>query len=193
METTMSNTTGSLDQNSTNNIANRAQDAANQVEAEANSLASEAKAAASDLSDRAKQGVVDAADRIRSLAEDQKSAGAERFKGYAGSIHRAADSLDEEMPMVASFAHKAADEIEHLADSVKDRDLADLVGVVHDYARRQPAIFLGATALAGFLAVRFLSTSAQKRTQEAQGEGRGAGVGQQWTGGQRPASGYTPS
>lgn len=188
----MSNTTGSLNQN-TQTIANKAQDAANQASAEASSLASEAKAAVNDLGDRAKQGVSDAADHIRGLAEDQKSAGAERFKGYAGSIHRAADSLDQDMPMVANFAHKAADEIEHLADSVKDRDLADLVGVVHDYARRQPAIFLGATALAGFLAVRFLSTSAQKRTQQARTEGWDDGVGQQAVNRPRSAAGYTPS
>jgi hypothetical protein len=70
------------------------------------------------------------------------------------------------MPIVANFARKAAGEIEHLADAVKDRDLSDLVGVVQDYARRQPAIFLGATALAGFVVTRFLTTSAQKRSKE---------------------------
>ena len=189
----MSNTTGSLNQNAQNNLSNKAQGAASQVSAEASSIASEAKAAVNDLGDRAKQGVVDAADHIRGLAEDQKLAGADRFKGYAGSLHRAADSLDGDMPMVANFAHKAADEIEHLADAVKDRDLAELVGVVHDYARRQPAIFLGATALAGFLAVRFLSTSAQKRTQPVRGEGWDDNVGQQAANRPRPAAGYTPS
>jgi hypothetical protein len=191
METSMSNTPNFPNQQ--NNLANQARDTADRASAEASSLATEAKAAVNDLGDRAKQGVVDAADHIRGLAEDQKSAGAERFKGYAGSIHRAADSLDQDMPMVANFAHKAADEIEHLADSVKDRDLADLVGVVHDYARRQPAIFLGATALAGFLAVRFLSTSAQKRTQQARTDGWDDGVGPQAANRPRPAAGYTPS
>jgi hypothetical protein len=167
METTMSNTTFNQNQTAQPGVADRAKSAADTVGAEAGSLATEAKSAVSDLGDRAKQGVLDAAEHVRGLAEEQKAAGAERFKGYAGSINRAADSLDEELPVVANFARRAAGEIEHLADTVKDRDLGDLVGVVHDYARRQPVIFLGATALAGFVVARFLSTSAQKRTREA--------------------------
>jgi hypothetical protein len=163
----MSNTTYNPNQTAKPDITDQAKAATDNFSAEASSLANEAKAAVNDLGDRAKQGVLDAADHVRGLAEEQKAAGADRFKGYAGSINRAADSLDEEMPMVANFARKAAGEIEHLADAVKDRDLADLVGVVHDYARRQPAVFLGATALAGFVVARFLSTSAQKRTREA--------------------------
>lgn len=163
----MSNTTFNQSQSAKPSIADQAKGAADTVGAEASSLATEAKAAVNDLGDRAKQGVLDAAEHVRGFAEEQKVAGADLFKGYAGSINRAADSLNEEMPMVANFARKAAGEIEHLADSVKDRDLADLVGVVHDYARRQPAVFLGATALAGFVVARFLSTSAQKRSREA--------------------------
>lgn len=188
----MSSTTNFPNQNSNAHIADQARETAELAGTEASSLAGEAKAAVNDLGDRAKQGVVDAADRIRGLAEEQKSAGADRFKGYAGSINRAADSLDDEMPMVANFARKAAGEIEHLADSVKDRELADLVGVVHDYARRQPAIFLGATALAGFLAVRFLSASADKRTQQVGTGNLDRGAGQQAAYRPRP-TGYTPS
>lgn len=163
----MSNTTFNQNASAKPGIAGQAKAAADTVGAEAGSLATEAKAAVNDLGDRAKQGVLDAAEHVRGFAEEQKAAGADRFKGYAGSINRAADSLDDEMPMVANFARKAAGEIEHLADAVKDRDLGDLVGVVHDYARRQPAVFLGATALAGFVVARFLSTSAQKRSREA--------------------------
>lgn len=163
----MSNTTSFPNQSSQASFANKAEDTAKRASNEASSLANEAKAAVGDLGDRAKQGVADAAGHIRGLAEEQKSAGADRFKGYAGSIQRAADSLEDELPFVANFARKAADEIDHLADTVKNRDVSDLVGVVHDYARRQPAIFLGATALAGFLAVRFLTTSSQKHAQQA--------------------------
>ncbi|BDA85201.1 hypothetical protein Sa4125_27430 [Aureimonas sp. SA4125] len=188
----MSNTTNFPNQTPNARVPDQARDTLNRAETEASSLAGEAKAAVNDLGDRAKQGVVDAADRIRGLAEEQKSAGADRFKGYAGSINRAADSLDDEMPMVANLARRAAGEIEHLADSVKDRELADLVGVVHDYARRQPAIFLGATAFAGFLAVRFLSASAEKRTQQAGTGSLNREPGPQ--AGYRPRpTGYTPS
>jgi predicted RNA-binding protein with PIN domain len=120
-----------------------------------------------DLSDQAKQGVSEAAEYVRDLAEDQKNAGADRFKGYAGAISRAADSFEEEIPIVADFARKAAGEIEHLAEAVKERELSELVGVASDYARRQPVVFLGATALAGFALARFLMTSSQRRSQQA--------------------------
>lgn len=147
---------------STDRIASDMKDAAAKLSQEAPSLAREAKAAASEIGDKAKQGVADAADHVRGLAEEQKTAGADRFKGYAGAIGRAAEALDDEMPLAADFVRRAAGELEHIADSVRERDIGDIAGVVQDYARRQPAIFLGVTALAGFAAVRFLMTSAQK-------------------------------
>jgi hypothetical protein len=130
--------------------------------------ADEAKASVSDLADKAKQGFSEATERARGMAENRKAAGADRVKGIAGAINRAADELEDEVPQVARLVRLAAGEAEHLAEEIRRRDLTDLVGVVHDYARRQPAVFLGASALASFALVRFLMTSAEKRTVPAQ-------------------------
>jgi hypothetical protein len=73
----MSNAPFSPDQNADAGFT--AKEPAERASTEASSLAGEAKAAVTDLGDRAKQGVLDAAEHVRGLAEEQKTAGADRF------------------------------------------------------------------------------------------------------------------
>lgn len=135
------------------------------------SLTQEAKTVAADIADQAKRSTSDAAERLRSAVEEQKTASAERVKEIAGAIDRAANELDGEIPQAAQYVRLAARELGNASDAVLHREVGDLFGVVQDFARRQPAAFLGATALAGFAAVRFLMTSAQPgRTQSGGNE-----------------------
>ena len=123
----------------------------------------EAKDVASDVAGKAKKSASDTAARLRDAVEEQKAAGAERAKGIAGAINRAADELDDEIPEAAHYVRRAAEELEHLSDEVRERDAGELLRMAQDFARRQPTIVLGATALVGFAAVRFFMTSAQPR------------------------------
>ena len=54
---------------------------------------------------------------------------------------------------------KANDGLRSVSDSLRGKDLDQIVQDAESFARRQPALFLGAAALAGFLAVRFLKSS----------------------------------
>ena len=128
-------------------------------------IGAQAAEAARDLRDRAthtaKEVVAGAESRLRTTAEEQKVAGAERFSAIAGAISRTADELESELPQAARYVRGAATEIQNLSDAVRHRDLNVLLRDVQDLARRQPAAFLGVSVLAGFAAVRFLKTSNQ--------------------------------
>lgn len=125
------------------------------------SLRHEAEEVGSDLAGKAMKTASDTAARLRSAVEEQKVSGAERARGIAGAINRAADELEDEVPLVANYVRRAADELEHLSNEVRNRDAGELLTIVEDFARRKPAMVLGATALVGFAAVRFLMTSAR--------------------------------
>jgi hypothetical protein len=106
-----------------------------------------------------------ATERARRFAEDSKNVAAERLSGVSSAIHRVADQLsaDQATAPVAGYAHDLAGGISRMSENVRSNSIDDLVAVVQDFGRRQPVAFLGASALAGFVASRFVMASAHRR------------------------------
>jgi gas vesicle protein len=117
----------------------------------------------SEAVDVAKDLASEAGDKLRGALEEQKTAGADFVGGVAGAIRRAANEFDHEIPQAAHYIRRAAEQVENVSDALRRRDIAELVGGVRDFARRQPTAFLGATVLVGFAAVRFLKSSTGPR------------------------------
>jgi hypothetical protein len=95
----------------------------------------------------------------RSLIGEQQQAAASGLGEFASVLRRAArDGKDADSP-VARIAESAADNLQRFSDSLRERDLDGLLRDAESFAKRQPAVFIGAAALVGFLAVRFLKAS----------------------------------
>lgn len=155
------------------------------------SAGTKTKAAASRFADTAKEaakatyGAVSAqaadlassvAGEIETSAEEQKRRGAETMRTFAGAVQHAADELDQQSPLVARQFRAAAQKVERLSDSLRERSVRDLVSDVSDLARRQPVWFFGGAIVAGFALSRFLKSSgvAAKRNPEQSGQVREA-------------------
>jgi hypothetical protein len=95
----------------------------------------------------------------RSLIGEQQQAAASGLGEFAGALRRAARDGNGADSPVARIAESAADNLQRFSDSLRDRDLDGLLRDAESFARRQPALFIGAAALVGFLAVRFLKAS----------------------------------
>jgi hypothetical protein len=94
------------------------------------------------------------------LAEDQKTAGARKIGEVAEAVHGAAERLNPELPQLAQWTHTAADALEEAAASLRERSVGELLDSCTRFARSQPLAFFGAAALAGFVAARFIKSSA---------------------------------
>ena len=66
----------------------------------------------------------------------------------------------EEYDAVNSILTQAGEAVEDATNRLRERSIPDLVDDVSAFARRNPLLFLGGAALAGFAAARFLSASA---------------------------------
>jgi hypothetical protein len=77
----------------------------------------------------------------------------------ASALRRAAAENEDGGP--SRLAESAADGLQRLSDALQRRDFDTLLRDTEDFARRQPAVFIGAAALAGFLAMRFLKSTRQ--------------------------------
>lgn len=102
-----------------------------------------------------------AREKLMNTAEDQKRAGADYVVGVADAVRRAAGEFDEQIPQAGEYIRSAADQMETMADSLRRRDIRQMLSDVQSFARRQPTAFLGASLFAGFAAIRFLRSSAR--------------------------------
>lgn len=130
----------------------KAKDIGTQVKTAADS----AKDNASQLLDTAKSVASNANQQIQTAVTTQKDAGADRISAVASIIRRTADDLEEEIPFAAPIIRRAAEEIDTFGVALKTQSLNDMTATIADFARRQPAMFLGITAAAGFAVVRVL-------------------------------------
>lgn len=107
---------------------------------------------------------------MRDAMENQKGRAAAQLGGVAAALHDAARRLDEgnqEVP--ARYTDLAAEQVERLSRLLEERSFDQLVSDAEDLARRQPALFIGGAAAAGFLLARLLR-NASSGTAAAQRE-----------------------
>lgn len=103
-------------------------------------------------------------DRVRETAAaqltTQKTRATEALGSVAAALRQSSQPLrDNNQATLADYAGKAADQLEQLSTRFRQRDLTELMDDVNRFARRQPALFVGAAFAAGALAARFLKSS----------------------------------
>lgn len=112
----------------------------------------------------------EAKQRVRSFAEERKSVAADQVRGIADVLHQTSEGLREQRyGMVGDIADRAAQRLDDFAETMRDRDLDSMIADVGDFARRQPALFIGGAVALGFALSRFLKASSD-RTADRYGE-----------------------
>lgn len=110
--------------------------------------------------------------RTLSYVEERKMRIADNINGMADAARNAAQQFDEHgSPAVAEYIQRAAAGLEQFSDTMRSRDVSALVEDVEGFARRQPAVFIGASVALGFLLTRFLKSSSERRDAERWGYG----------------------
>jgi hypothetical protein len=112
-----------------------------------------------EATDAAKGAVAGAADGLQDQAREQQRSGADFVGKLAGDIREAARAFENDVPFAARGINSAADYVDEAADKIRNGSFRDIVDGATDFAKRQPAAFLGLSVLAGFAVVRFLKAS----------------------------------
>jgi len=149
--------------------------------AEVRQRASDALRASTDVARDKFQEAADAAkdvasgtvDQVQEQARQQQRTGADFVGRFAGNIREAARAFESDAPFAAGGINSAAEYVEDAAEKIRNGSFRDLVDGATDFAKRQPAAFLGISVLAGFAAVRFLKASAGGSSSSQRGDTRG--------------------
>ena len=152
-------------------------------------LTEQAAADVRDLKDQADQQLSAATEKAKSFAGEQKDLLANQVNGVASAISKVASELEQsDQRAVARYARDLAGGLSKFGRNVEGKDVDDLMGLAQSFGRQQPLAFLGAAALAGFVASRFAQASAHRQEKvEAPLDGALAGQNSQssapWQGG----------
>jgi hypothetical protein len=122
----------------------------------------------SEVMDQARQTTGQAMDQARESAftmlNQQKGRAAEGLGSVASALRQTGETLEEQdQGMLGQYAQRAADQVEQIADQLRNRDVDEILYEVEGFARREPEIFLGGAVLLGLLAARFLKSSNARR------------------------------
>ncbi|MDP9122128.1 MAG: hypothetical protein M3O15_12315 [Acidobacteriota bacterium] len=138
--------------------ADQAKGLADRVKGQFGDLASQAKDQASQLAD-------DAREQVTGLVAQRKDDAAERLDGFAEALRGSARKLtDQDAQSLGVYVEKAADQVDKVANYLREKELSEVVDDVEGFARRRPEVFLGGAFLAGVLAARFLKSSGERRS-----------------------------
>lgn len=134
--------------------------------------------AGTDALSQAKDVAHDAKDRVTSLAgtigeqatdvaESQKANLADKLDDVAKAVHRSGTELEGHQDWVAHLVERGAAELTSLASTLRSNDLQSLMSDLGGLARRQPALFVGATMAAGFALARVGRVAVSNPSQES--------------------------
>lgn len=146
-------------------VRNDAHNIADTARKDLDEVTKEAKAQAGALADQAKAQFDDAAHKAKGLAEEQKDLVAGQIGGVADAMNKVAGELEGNNASSASYARMIADGASRISDNIKNNDVDSIMHMAQDFGRKQPAAFIGAAALLGFAASRFLLASAKREDE----------------------------
>lgn len=130
-----------------------------------------------EIGHQAKEKVGEATHKAKSFAADQKELAAGQINGVAAAITKVADELDgSDQQTVARYARDLAAGLSSMGKTIETKDVDDLMGLAQDFGRKQPVAFLGAAALAGFVASRFALASTHRRENKPAAAGQAGAV-----------------
>lgn len=85
---------------------------------------------------------------------------AQSVADFATSLRESTRSFDER-PNIRAVVDTAAEGLEQLADSIRERSFADFFNEFEDVVRRRPATAAAVSVAVGFLAARFIKSTAE--------------------------------
>jgi hypothetical protein len=101
---------------------------------------------------------------------------AQSVADFATSLRESTSSFDDR-PNIRAVVDSAAEGLDQLADTIRERSFADIFNNAEDVIRQRPAAVAAVTVAIGFLAARFIKASAEGLRQDHvyQGQGRQGG------------------
>jgi len=150
--------------NQPNTTSDASQEGQNTTTGTMGGMRDQVKETAGQVADQAQQAVGQVADQARqqvsSRLAGQKDRAAEGLSSVAQALRQTGQQLrEQDQQTVTPYIDRVASQVEQLSSYLQRNDLGQLIDDVENFARRQPALFLGGAFVLGLLGARFLKSS----------------------------------
>ncbi len=150
-------------ENRTGAPAPPAEESVSRARGSAETVVTDVKQAAKDVASTVKHAVQDETDSVKQKAMtvigDAQTKVADQTRTAATKLRETANGLNGDLPWMKTALEKTAEGFERLNSTLDTGDVAQLFETVKDFARRQPAVFLGLSIAAGFALARVGKTA----------------------------------
>jgi vacuolar-type H+-ATPase subunit E/Vma4 len=134
----------------------RAGDTTGQVRETVENAAGQAKEKAGELVDEGRR-------QVRSQAEGQKNQATRQLGQIRSALNETAGNLRQrDQNAIAGVIDGAADRVETVSRYLQTHTVSDLISEAENFARREPALFIGGAMMLGVFASRFLKSSGHR-------------------------------
>jgi hypothetical protein len=140
----------------------------------------ESTAQSAGVVDQAKQKAQEISSQVQEKATQRVESGLARGKTQAAeTLNALTQSLlisgqqlrDRNQQSVSRYVDQLADKTQRLSTYLQNTDVSEIVDRTEDFARRQPALFLGGAFALGLLGARFLKSSRRQQEKQTMGVG----------------------
>jgi ElaB/YqjD/DUF883 family membrane-anchored ribosome-binding protein len=121
--------------------------------------------------ERSRYFIDSAREQATDYVDRRKDDVAQSVADFATSLRESTHSFDER-PNIKAVVDSAADGLEQLADSIRDKTFADFFNDFENVVRRRPATVAAVSVAVGFLAARFIKSTADDFRYEAMTTGQ---------------------
>lgn len=130
-------------------------------------VGNELKHEAASIAEEARDQIDQVTQKAKGMAEEQKQVLVDQLDGVSNSLDKVAGELETKGESSAQYLRMVADGASKLTSTVRDNNVDDMLAMAEDFGRKQPVAFMGAAALLGFVASRFMVASASRRAEQS--------------------------
>lgn len=124
-----------------------------------------------------------AGDKARAFADTGKDKATGALDGFSDLMRDAAGSVDDKLgEQYGQYARSAADQLSGFAESLRGKQVDDLVDDAREFVKKSPAVAIGIAAGVGFILARLLKSGldaagdlADKGSADGGGDSAGSG------------------
>ena len=123
------------------------------------SAGAKASGAAQALRDGATQLTKQATDRARGVVDEGKTRATTALDDFSRMIADAATTVDEKVgEQYGEYARSAAGQLSGLAETIRNKDVDDMIAEARDYVKKSPGVAISAAAAIGFVIARMVKS-----------------------------------
>lgn len=142
----------------------KAQEVAGQAQQKVSEVTSTAK-------EQAKRAAAQVTEQAKTTADTRLNDVAQEVNSVAEAVRQTSLEVSGESETVARYGERIADQLESVSSYLNEKGVEDVLTDLQDFARRQPAVFLGGAFMLGMVVGRFIRSSGGNRYSGMEGQG----------------------